>query len=935
MQHLPPPIAAGSGLVSGRPLASRFLLGFLIGVLATVSGLSVSGLSAADPTDSDGNRDGTTVDYVRDIKPLLATRCYACHGALKAKSGLRLDTQAFMVAGGDQGPAVIPGDVTNSHVWQRVSSADIAHRMPPESEGEPLTAPQLELLRSWITAGAPAPQDEQPEPSADQHWSFRACVRPPLPTIAQPTWAKNPIDRFIGLGHDRQGLSVSPEASRAVLIRRLFLDLIGVPPTLEQLTRWESDPSADWYESLVDRLLADPRHAERWGRHWMDIWRYADGSGLGSELRNSHTHIWHWRDWIVESLSADVSYAEMLRLMLAADELFPDDMQKLRATGYLARNYNRFSRTQWLEETIEHVGKGLLGMTFNCAKCHDHKYDPIEQVDYYRLRAFFEPYLVRVDMIQGEPNLDQGGIPRVYDAALSIPTYRFVRGQDSNPDTSTTIAPGVPSVLSLSEFSVTPISLPITASQPERRAAVLDTHIDAAQRNLRAAEDRASKIASASPTNGLAASDGQAERELAQLSVAVAHAELASVEHRADAMRATWAMEDATAETKQTATETARTRAHNAYRAERAVALAKARLQLAEATEQLKKATSEKREAEQQAVDKAREALTQAEQEPSEPSDKFAPFAGTARVETRFVSNQAPDPVEPFHTQTTGRRTALANWITDTRHPLTPRVAANHIWTRHMGSPLVATTFEFGRKGSPPSHPELLDWLARELIDSGWSMKHLHRLIVTSATYRMGPTTAGHERQMAKDPDNRWYWRRSPLRLESQVVRDSILAIAGQLDLTRGGRPIPADDQLASRRRSIYFLHSANDRNLFLTMFDDASAQECYRRDESIVPQQALALSNSQLVYNTARSIAEQISGSKQPSSHNELEFIQTLFRTVLMETPTAEESVICQKALAKWRSIPDVAKDPESELRCRSNLVRAMLNDNDFVTVR
>ncbi|HND54294.1 MAG TPA: DUF1549 domain-containing protein, partial [Pirellulaceae bacterium] len=294
--------------------------------------------------------------------------------------------------------------------------------------------------------------------------------------------------------HQRLGLVATDEAPRSTLVRRLYLDLIGLPPSATELAVLDADRSDDWYDRLVTRLLADPRHGERWARHWMDVWRYSDWWGLGDQLRNSQYHIWHWRDWIVESLNADTPYDEMVRLMLAADELRPDDLQQLRATGYLARNYFLFNRNQWMDETVEHVSKGFLGLTMNCAKCHDHKYDPFEQVDFYRLRAIFEPYHVRLDVVPGEADLMRDGIPRVFDGLPELPTYRFVRGQEGQPDKSKVIEPAVPTLLAFKPLEIKAVDLPSAAWQPERRSWVLDAHLLAAKK---AVEKAAASVAPA------------------------------------------------------------------------------------------------------------------------------------------------------------------------------------------------------------------------------------------------------------------------------------------------------------------------------------------------------------------------------------------------------------------------------------------------------
>jgi hypothetical protein len=279
----------------------------------------------------------------------------------------------------------------------------------------------------------------------------------------------------------------------------------------------------------------------------------------------------------------------------------------------------------------------------------------------------------------------------------------------------------------------------------------------------------------------------------------------------------------------------------------------------------------------------------------------------------------------PFPATSTGRRSALAHWLTDRRNPLAARVVVNHIWARHFGRPLVATVFDFGRKGSPPSHPALLDYLAVEFMESGWSMKHLHRLLVTSDAYRLSSSSAGaDEKTRATDAENRYYWRMNPQRMEAQVVRDGLLSLAGQLDAKVGGPSIPVKDE-ASRRRSLYYVHSHNDQQRFLGLFDDASVRECYRRSESIVPQQALALSNSKLALSMADAISEQL--NRQLGTATDADYIRAAFATVLASSPTSEELAECENALRDWQKVRPQA--------ARRHLIAALLNHNDFITIR
>jgi hypothetical protein len=318
-------------------------------------------------------------------------------------------------------------------------------------------------------------------------------------------------------------------------------------------------------------------------------------------------------------------------------------------------------------------------------------------------------------------------------------------------------------------------------------------------------------------------------------------------------------------------------------------------------------------------------------------SDTFTAVAGARWSPTRFLSSTADDPDVPFPPTTTGRRTALAEWITDPRNPLTARVAVNHIWMRHLGVPLVATVFDFGRKGTPPTNPRLLDWLAAEFVESGWDMKHLHRLIVTSSVYRLGSSAAGDALNAARDPDNRFLWRRVPLRLEAQAVRDALLWQAGTLDLSRGGPPVLPGEQESSRRRSLYFYHSNNDHNLFLSLFDDAGVKECYRRSQSIVPQQALALTNSRLVFDSSERIAARIAGqgAGEAALPDDAAFVRRAFVMLLGFSPSQPEVAASLDAMAGWRALGASGSREGARDMARASLVRALINHNDFVTIR
>ena len=332
-----------------------------------------------------------TIDYARDVKPLLQKKCHACHGTLWQKSGLRLDVGRLILEGGEGGRVVVPGKSSASELIRRITSKDAGDRMPPEDEGEPLTPAEIALLKSWIDQGAKVPANENIPPSPFDYWSYQQPKRPAVPVGKNTGWERNPVDAFIAAQHEQRGLQPSPPSDKSALLRRVYLDLIGVPPTREELHAFLADPSDQAYEKTVDRLLDDSRHGQRWARHWMDVWRYSDWHGRRklNNHRNSQRHIWRWRDWIVDSINEDKPYDRMILEMLAGDEIAGDDPDIVRATGYLGRSWYIFNKTVWMQDTVEHLGQAFLGVKFECCRCHDHKYDPVSQREYYRMRAFF------------------------------------------------------------------------------------------------------------------------------------------------------------------------------------------------------------------------------------------------------------------------------------------------------------------------------------------------------------------------------------------------------------------------------------------------------------------------------------------------------------------------------------------------------------------
>lgn len=406
--------------------------------------------------------------FFEQVRPVLEQQCLLCHGGKFKQAGLNVLTRETLLKGSDTGAVVVPGKAEASLLIKK-----IRHEHDP---GMPYQKPKLAeeaiaRITEWVNAGVPYERplelpasSELSQRPGSEHWAFQVPKRPAVPKVKNAAWVRNPIDRFVAAEQQKHGLKPLPEAEKRVLLRRVYLDLIGLPPTVEQLQAFLADRSPDAYERVVDQLLASPQYGERWGRHWMDVWRYMDPVSvfISGAVRTDYSYpgIWRWRDWIIESLNEDKGYDRMILEMLAGDEIAPADPKVLRATGYLARSFYRFSRNVWMHDIAEYTSASFLGMTLKCARCHDHKYDPIAQEEYYRFRAFFEPYDVRTDRVVGKPELQElhglfaNGLPRAFDGepkeALNVApflpaifgqTYRFIRGDEKTPDTEHPLAP--------------------------------------------------------------------------------------------------------------------------------------------------------------------------------------------------------------------------------------------------------------------------------------------------------------------------------------------------------------------------------------------------------------------------------------------------------------------------------------------------------------
>ena len=1116
--------------------------------------------------------------YTTHIRPLLQERCYACHGALKQEAGLRLDTGALLRNGSENGPVVDVSAVDESILLDRLCSGDDDYRMPPD--GKPLTADEVQHFRSWVTAGAVSPKDEIPEPDPSDHWAFRRPVRPAIPSVANDAWSRNTIDRFVRQRREALALRPAPDAPAEHLLRRVTLDLIGVPPTPEQLHRFVDNPSPAQYERVVDELLASPHYGERWGRHWMDVWRYSDwyGRRQQNDVRNSAPQIWRWRDWIVDSLNRDKSYARMIQEMLAADEIAADDDSTWAATGYLIRSYYSLNPNEWMRHNVEYTGKAFLGLTFNCAHCHDHKYDPISHDDYFRMRAFFEPMGIRQDRIAGEtepppfePYIYSGsrkvvrtGMVRIFDEKPDAQTWFYTGGDERNKVRDRgSMAPGVPTFLSVPFADIASIDLPMSGWYPGSRSNIQQALIEE-----RAAETKAAETALAdahrqdTDTSSLVArmQDAQAELNAAllaarevgeqgalagqqsllmdasigrrivqhtlpklkdlpdkttirfkvgilkdshfnfqlardttkgltalylgftggkikayrpgtftefdvgqysldkspetlsvslllrpEIDVATLNIDAESRGAKSSLVSGTdvalngwnpakhshqpftldcrpgtqvliddvivtagdqawswdfeppqfvdgqdiasvhgWTVHQLSAGTATSMVsaiagcQSARP-AHERFRAAGAalaaanshvrtaalrVDAANARAADIQATiaadkairdggkpdvvERLSRrayfAQLEAREADARwripdaehqlglkrlLVDSDKEKLPAIQEYEKKLAASRAELNAVVRQKTETPESVEYDRLSPTTSQqSTGRRAALAAWITHPQNPLTPRVAINHIWLRHFHAPLVESVYDFGRNGKPPTHPQLLDWLAVELVENDWSMKHIHRLIVTSRAYQMSSSSHGLDANIAIDSANQNLWRRNSSRMEAEVVRDSLLAIAGVLDSTVGGEVRPNTEAMTTFRRSLYYevYPESGGNNAMAEVFDAPDPGECFRRSSTVMPQQALALSNSEIMHSSTKKTALRIT---EATSDDDEKFVSHAFQRVLSRLPGEREHAAAMQFLQQQLQTADSVES------AYESLVRVLFNHNDFVTVR
>ncbi len=639
---------------------------------------------------------------------ILQTRCVQCHGETTALSDLHLNSREGALQGGTRGPAIKPGDAADSLLYRAVSQTGEPH-MPPTGK---LADEEIAALRDWIQAGAEWDAKATSAKPASDWWAFKKPVKPEVPNIPG---VDNPIDAFIAAKLKQEGLEAGPKADPRTLIRRATFDLHGLPPTFEEEQQFASGPDAPAaWKALVDKLLASQRYGEKWGRHWLDLVRYGDTSGFEQDPYNLEA--WRFRDYVIKSFNDDKPYDKFVKEQLAGDEIWPDDAEARTGTGYYRVNANRdmlfkvedLNRTEKLADYVDTTSKVFLALTVGCARCHDHKFDPIPQKDFYRMQAIFAPAVS--DRVYLEYNS-----ARFYDLAHN--TW---------------------------DFTLRNISSELRAMFGPYTKRIRD-------RKLQAAED---------PAAAIAAFDLERDyRTPEQLELTEKYAELAKVSD--DEIRAELSPNDR----------------------DRLDVLERKLVGIMKGWQAPPMAPG--------VVDVGREAprtYVAVRGNPEVPGEEVK--AGYLSV---LGGGDTPDP--PEHATTTYRRKHLAEWIATKDNPLTARVMVNRIWQFHFGQPLVETPNDFGTRATRVSHPELLDWLAVEFMERGWSIKEMNRLIMTSEAYqrRSTPSDAATE----KDPQNRYLSHFNRRRLQAEEIRDAALLATGELNLEMGGAPVvvPLDEE--------------------------------------------------------------------------------------------------------------------------------------------
>ncbi|MBK5293996.1 MAG: PSD1 domain-containing protein [Acidobacteriia bacterium] len=792
------------------------------------------------------------------VRPILATKCQICHNEKTRTSGLSLETRASLLAGGNRGAVVDTNSPAKSVFLTAITqSGDL--KMPPTGK---LKAEEIADLENWIKIGLPWPEKTaKATRSGADHWSFKPVTRPEPPPASKTAWTRNPIDQFIVRKLAEKNLKPSPEAGRRTLLRRVSLDLTGLPPTLEQMSAFLADTAPDAYERAVDGLLASPHYGERWARHWLDIARYADTDGYTIDAPRD---IWKYRDWVINAINRDLPFDQFTIDQMAGDLLPNPTQDQLIATGFHRNTPSNFEggidfeqyRVEAVVDRVSTTGAAFLGLTLGCARCHDHKYDPVSQREFYQIYAF----LNSVDEVDDEKNRKNFNQPM-----LELPTPE----ESARRAAWTAQRDALNAELAAYEKS-------ITGDRDQARTGPAQPSLSGG--------DPASPAASDSVVRASFSEDpGWKERK----------ANLAALQRRMPKVTSTMVM-----------------------------------------------------------------------RELPKPRESYIHLGGDFIRKGAPVSPGVPAFLPPLSESQKADRLGFARWLVDRRNPLTSRVTVNRMWQRYFGKGLVDTENDFGTQGDNPTHPELLDWLASEFMDRAWSQKAIHRLIVTSATYRQ--SSRNRSDAAAIDPDNRLLARQTRLRLDAEIIRDSALLSSGLLARAVGGPgvypPIPAGATSVTQvdrvwktstgpdryRRGMYTFFQRSAGHPALIVFDAPDgASAVTRRVRSNTPLQALTTLNDQAFIEFSRTLAERVSKEAGPSPD---ERMNRLFLLTLGRQPTVEESQRMKRFLSlrldEFQSDPESAKTLAADVAATGNesgntaqvaawasVARVVLNLDEFLT--
>jgi uncharacterized protein DUF1553/uncharacterized protein DUF1549/cytochrome c len=865
---------------------------------------------------------------------ILKQKCLQCHGESVQMSGLDLRNLETILKGGVKGPAIVPGNAEASLLYRRVAGLD--KPMMPMAPLPPLTQQEIAVLKSWIervssptekegvtAKSAPSVagyKERAITPGDRQWWSFQKPAPHPIPKVTAPRWKTNPIDAFIKYSLDQRGLQPAPRADRNTLIRRAYLDLTGLLPSPQEVDDFVHDSSPQAYEKLIERLLASPHYGERWGRFWLDVTRYADSSGYEHDFDIANA--WRYRDYVIRSFNQDKPYNRFIIEQLAGDELDDRDDDSLIATTYYRigprvryrEKDNPYYRYEYLDDTIRTTFQGFMGISVNCARCHDHKFDPISRMDYYRTMA----------MLFG--NVE-------YDHKLA-PPEKVVEYERAKKEVEDQIRPLMRRVFE--------IEAPYRKAAFERRLAKFPEEIQAAVRTPEEKRTPGQRLLAAQIVSLDVDPDAAVNQNVTALysrqRIKVNDADHAVREKLLDQV-------------------------------EELLKRMPATLPVAEGVRDGDYRLAPDGAGDEPLPGKGNRFnygveccfLPQSGRSYQPPPVYFAAngidvaedqksFVVEPGYLLALVNGEPPTSHPPKTGDSSGRRRALAEWIASPDNPLTARVIVNRIWHWRFGHGIVATPSNFGKMGAKPWHPELLDWLATEFIRQGWSVKQMHRLIMNSETYKMA-SGFSQAANLEKDPANIYLWRFPLRRLEAEAIRDVILSASGRINLQAGGQPffpaipksvresylqgkwVMATEEPSTWRRSVYTYWK---RGLKYPMFEVHDQPDpnvtCEMRNTTTVPTQALTLLNNEFVLIQARHFAERV---VREAGSDPAKQIRVLYQIALGREPSQKEMDQSLTFLQKQRDYHiRRASGADSGLSALTDLAHVMLNANEFVYI-